>query len=562
MLKIINLPQTLFASFLIAGIVIGFNPVLIHFCLDLFSHRLNTPFLLNFYNLKRLDELMVTLGTAGLLVFSKKLRLDLFEAWHLLSTSIQYAICVFFGLGLISALSAVHIEPAILEVSHQILLFIFALTLSQQVLHPKLSSSLKTALTLGIGIYVLFAFYSYLTTYYHQVREASYSLTTLEYLTIYPQFINPRFLAQVFTLTWPLLTYLGTLTWKRNPGVSLLIFFINSYWITLGLENNSRAIFLSVGIALICLFFLIRHRIEYFQLWVKFLCGSALISFMLSEVLFSIGLNLPNPFWSILQHTETISNYTDRIGLWSYTLSHLIIPHPLLGVGPSNFAAFPNSIGVAHPHNIILKIASEWGTPAALIFCFILIKGVMGWLKFFKKHNTSKTAPYLPRLLLQSTLTLILISGLIDSMLSGTMVMPLSQLLLAIFFGWMYGICTEHAEKLQKPPQKKFNILAPYLQKLSQLLNPTLLLSLKKMIRFIAHHSSVCRQSITQHQDLVLTAGLLITMGIILIIVTHDLIDFSRSYQTFLMACAGSHHCTLPPLFWFPEQVSPLELWI
>jgi hypothetical protein len=549
-IRTMKLHQTLFISLLAGGVIIGLNPILIHFLIDLLSNSFNTPFFLNFYNLKRLDELMVTLGTAVLLISFKELRHEFFSAWGFLPKSIQRSICLFFGLGLLSTVFAIHFEPAILELSHESLLFIFALTLSQQILHPKVSFVLKTSFAVSIGIYVLLALYSYQATYYHVVRGVNYSLDTLEYLTVYPQFLNPRFFSQVFVLTWPILLYLSTLTWKKKPGLSLLMLFINSYWITLGFENNSRAIFLSIGLALITLFFLVKNRIGNFHLWIKFLCASLLISILLSEILFSIGLKFSSPLISLLNHSEQLSHYTDRITLWLYTFSHFIIPHPLLGVGPLNFAAVPNSLGVAHPHNIILKIAAEWGVPAALIFCFILIKGLVGWLKFFKRNNSTHSI-YLPKLLIQSTLTLILIGGVIDSMVSGSMVMPLSQLFLAIFWGWMYGICTEHHENIQDrttPTTSQINSKDLSKQKL--------------FIQRLIFKLCALSNTASKHKDLLLTSGLLISTGIILIITTHDFLDFSVSYQNFLRACASSHHCSLPPLFWFPEQVSPLNLWI
>jgi putative inorganic carbon (hco3(-)) transporter len=530
MTHIKHLPEVLFASFLSISIFIGFNPIIINFLADLFTHRFSLPFAFNFYNLKRIDELSILLITGLLLIFSRKLRMDLFQAWSFLSKSVQIAISLFFGLGLISAIFAIHAEPAFLEFTNQTLLFILGLLISRQVLHARFLFSLKMAFIVGIGFYVFFAICSYLLTYYQFVRGTEFSLNALQYLTVYPQFLNPRFLAQVFILTWPILIYASTLTWKRRPALSLFILFMSSYWMALGLENQSRAIFLSLGIAFITLLFLLKEKRDHLSLWFKFLAANILSSLLITYVLFTIGLNFENPFLALIQRSSEEVHYMDRINLWSFTLQNFILPHPFLGVGPLNFASIPNPVGVAHPHNVILKIAAEWGAPAALIFCFILIKAVIAWIKFFRKSIQSPHL-YLPKLLIQSSFMLILVGGFIDSLLSGNTVMPLSQLFLATLGGWAYGLVTEN--HLEKYPQKQEHQ--------------------RQKKKHHLHHL---------HQDLWLTLGLLIAIVVLITISTHNLIHLSTQTEKAVeTSCKNNQHCTLPPLFWFPEQVSPLQTW-
>jgi hypothetical protein len=229
----------------------------------------------------------------------------------------------------------------------------------------------------------------------------------------------------------------------------------------------------------------------------------------------------------------------DRLGLWSYTLSNFIAPHPIFGVGPLNFAAFSNPYGVAHPHNVILKIAAEWGIPAALIFCFITGKALLTWFKFFKK-NQSTLDSYFPRLFIQSTLTLIILGGVVDSMLSGNTVMPLSQLFLTIIWGWAYGLVTENSSPSHAAKNPQTHIYLPFnLKNLKTLGDP------QKIER-----------------DLLFTLGLSIGIVMIISMTTHDLIHSQQSHEAIQEACKNKHHCTLPPLFWFPEQVSPINAWL
>ena len=523
-----NFPETLFSSLLAISIILGLNPIIINALLDVFFHYfLNDlssplPFSINFYNLKRLDELSILVLTAGLLISSKRLKLDLFDAWSFLSKPIQIAIPLFFTLGLVSSIFAIHPESAFIELANDSLLLTLGLLISRQILHARFIFMTKMAFAIGIGIYVLLAIFAYLVTYYQFVRGVHYSIETLEYLTVYPQFLNPRFFAQVFILTWPLLIYLSAVMWKKRPALSLLILLISSYWITLGIENESRAIFLSVGIALAIVLFFLRKQIDHLSLWFKFFSANLLISLCLIYILFSIGLNFDNPFLALFDRSGQAANYMDRINLWTYTFHEFVLHHPLLGVGPLNFAAFANPIGVAHPHNVILKIAAEWGIPAALIFCFVLAKGLFAWFSFLKKQISSPH-PYMPKLLIQMSLALILISSLIDSMISGNTVMPLSQLFLAILWGWAYGLLTEnkHAET-RNTKLEKFHFKKEFL----------------------------------------LTLGLLLAIAVIIIITIHNLIHLNQNTRLAVkVACEQNHHCVFPPLFWFPEQVSPIQDW-
>jgi O-antigen ligase len=61
---------------------------------------------------------------------------------------------------------------------------------------------------------------------------------------------------------------------------------------------------------------------------------------------------------------------TDRLELWNIGFG-LIRDHPLFGVGPDNFVRYAfNS-----PHNAYIQAAAEYGIPAAIVYCAILISG-------------------------------------------------------------------------------------------------------------------------------------------------------------------------------------------
>jgi O-antigen ligase len=59
---------------------------------------------------------------------------------------------------------------------------------------------------------------------------------------------------------------------------------------------------------------------------------------------------------------------TDRLVLWDIGLG-LIRDHPLFGVGPDNFVRYAFNT----PHDAYIQAAAEYGIPAAIVYCAILI---------------------------------------------------------------------------------------------------------------------------------------------------------------------------------------------
>jgi hypothetical protein len=104
-------------------------------------------------------------------------------------------------------------------------------------------------------------------------------------------------------------------------------------------------------------------------------------------------------------------------------------------------------------------------------------------------------------------------------------VMPLSQLLLAILGGWIYGTALHH--------QANFGSPHPHLS------------SSKEMF---------------EQRTIQIVLG--IAAFILFSIATENLIHIHRSTALGESDLCRTHaQCTLPPLVWFPEQVSPVELW-
>lgn len=102
---------------------------------------------------------------------------------------------------------------------------------------------------------------------------------------------------------------------------------------------------------------------------------------------------------------------------------------PWLGVGPMHYAHLPNA-KAAHPHNLALQLAAEWGTPLAA-----LVLGAAGWALWcvLRRLRTPGLDPQ--RAAIGVPLALGGVAVLLDAQVSGNLVMPVSQVWSAVLFG-------------------------------------------------------------------------------------------------------------------------------
>jgi uncharacterized membrane protein (DUF485 family) len=92
----------------------------------------------------------------------------------------------------------------------------------------------------------------------------------------------------------------------------------------------------------------------------------------------------------------------------------------------------------AHPHNSVLQWASEMGIPSTLLVLYLVYSGLSAWVKKFYALQARSNLPVSPHLWIG--LFASLCAGLIYSLFSGVIVMPLSQMMMVLIIGWMLGI--------------------------------------------------------------------------------------------------------------------------
>jgi len=253
-------------------------------------------------------------------------------------------------------------------------------------------------------------------------------------------FSNVRFFNQfqiwsISLLALPLLIY-PTLD-KR-----LLTFlkFIAVGWAILLFASDSRGAIASVFIAMILTLCIFKNHAKPFLKLNSLILLTGAIAYVL---LFKLApFLLGNQVTMGWQSIEQLSHSSGRIALWQIAIQY-IIDNPWLGIGPMHYAYYPGPTN-AHPHNSFLQWACEMGIPSTLLVISLIFTGLYSWVKKFYKLTKTETL-YVPSHLWIG-LFCTLCSGLIYSLVSGVIVMPLSQIMMVLIIGWMLGIYFQDQE--------------------------------------------------------------------------------------------------------------------
>jgi O-antigen ligase len=125
-----------------------------------------------------------------------------------------------------------------------------------------------------------------------------------------------------------------------------------------------------------------------------------------------------------------MSSVQARFYLWRLALQY-IRAHPLLGVGPMHYAHFPNG-EAAHPHNIYLQLAAEWGVPFAIVVSLAALWALWSLARAIKSAPVERS--------MDGVLPFIaVIAAAVDGFFSGNFVMPTSQVWIALAAGSALG---------------------------------------------------------------------------------------------------------------------------
>lgn len=245
------------------------------------------------------------------------------------------------------------------------------------------------------------------------------------------EFANVRFFSQYQAYTL-FLVVLPIFMLKAGRGSRILFFLVAANFWALHWMVGTRAAWVGYFVALTTvLTFMPAGRLAWLRWQVALLLAGGIIHFSFSTLIDLQAVTAPVPgMASMVERDEGSIN--ERMAL-ARVARDAIEKHPLTGLGPGQFGLQPYPVNAAHPHNVPLQFLAEYG----------LIAGTAGiWLAglccvFAVK--SLRQAPSRATDRVGATIVAALLMGLTDSLFSGNLIMPQSQILCFVLAGWVAG---------------------------------------------------------------------------------------------------------------------------
>jgi len=376
----------------------------------------------------------------SLLNFGKKK----YYAFFIFALNTKIKLISIILLMLFSCFFAANQLTAFLETSFYIGLFFFCLILC------KIVRDQNQIVTLFFFITFHTAALLYLTNFFTAFLASFIENIPLLWPEPFSGFSNVRFFNQyqicsITLLSLPILLY-PTLD-KRLIN---LLKFIAIGWAILLFASGSRGAILSVMLAMILTLCVFKNHAKAFLKLNTLILLTGLIIYLILFKL--IPFYFDNQVTMDWRPSDSFVRTNNRIALWQFAIQY-IKDNPWLGIGPMHYAYYPGPTN-AHPHNSLLQWACEMGIPSTVLLISLVFSALVAWVKKFyrlNKENKQYAPPHLWIALFCS-----ICSGLIYSVVSGVIVMPLSQIMMTLIAGWMLGLYFQ--DKAQKPATQLQNI--------------------------------------------------------------------------------------------------------
>ncbi len=246
---------------------------------------------------------------------------------------------------------------------------------------------------------------------------------------VFPGFSNVRFFSDYQTFMLFLLPVAVSQLTRPNY-IRVLAVLIVGFYFSLAFVAGSRSLVVThllihIGLLMILgrsYFDSIRQHIFYWCIgWILFIITTWIIPLVV------LNFATSAPVASTLIRTDS----SLRTELWAIAIQS-ILEHPLLGIGPMHFATLANPIA-AHPHNLILQFATEWGVPATILITIIC--GRIIWERInILSTSRGKLENHAPQLAMASAGAALFV----QSMFAGALNYPVSQALAVIYFAYPY----------------------------------------------------------------------------------------------------------------------------
>lgn len=338
------------------------------------------------------------------------------------------SLMAFFLLGLVSCVLAYSPRHAFFEWANFLLLFVSSGLIASEIATrgDALLDQILRLCGLGCAFYILVE----MIVYAALIKIGGQPLNA----RLIFGFDNYRFFNHVQTISLPLLVLL--ICRSKDGKNKIFPWIVASLWWMLLFVSAGRGTFIGllagIGVSWFCLR---GHALQ----WCRVMLWSALAglgAYLLFYVLLPLALGL-QPFGFLFSVVDrTIQNPdSSRWPLWLRAWQ-MTMEHPWLGTGPLHFAHFGRDVQIgAHPHNWLLQIASEWGIPA--LFCLVAAIA-LGFKSLLGMRQSLGAEDVKNHVTLAAWLS-IGVAILVDGLVSGLVVMPTSQLWIALYLGCVWG---------------------------------------------------------------------------------------------------------------------------
>jgi putative inorganic carbon (HCO3(-)) transporter len=378
--------------------------------------------------------------------------------------SLRVIVC-FFSFGLLSALFAWSVPHAMFEWANFALLAALAWLVAKQISRARTDLIDRVLIICGAGC-ALYAL-SWSITYVSWLVVGSQP----DWETLIPGFDNYRFFNHVQTVTLPLL---GLLVLRRKQSTPprdphTLISLVQRYkgefwwlilvlWWTLFFVTAGRGTLLGL-VAGITMALVWRRKLAWE--WCRVMISTFVIGLIAYPLIYILLPKLAGAkSFGLLQEvaTRTVTNPTsDRWALWGRAIQ-MIVEHPLLGAGPLHFAHYGRDImNGAHPHNWVLQIGSEWGLPALFCIAIALVIALRALLRTGRAIKPDDA----PNQAILATWLATFVAIVVDGLVSGLLVMPSSQLWIALYAGCAWG-WTASLSVAERPAPQRTGLIGRY----------------------------------------------------------------------------------------------------
>ena len=325
------------------------------------------------------------------------------------------------ALGVVSAIAAPMPGYAFLEVGHYVLLFALAafVAASYQRWPGHFDTTAVAVLTLSLTLYAVVFSRGYVA---HLLDEA---------VPMWPEghlgFDNIRFFNQYQTWTLPFVAVGPVLLGRHSRLLRGGLYGVAAVWWMLLFASGGRGATIGAGLGLVAV--LIFYRRSAWR-WLK----GQLMALLGGGVLFYLLYELPGSAARATVMERDFVKGGHRLEAWGQALE-MMLQAPILGVGPMHYAYFPSGAIWGHPHNAVLQWAAEWGLVATAIIIGLAGWGGWAWVRQSRHRVMTDDGDGVVRV----ALTAALVAGAAHALVSGVVVMPVSQVLLVVVVGWTLG---------------------------------------------------------------------------------------------------------------------------